>query len=175
MSAQTTGTTVHDAVYLDTSVIVAAAVVGAQVTNSCRRYCHALVGRRARIYFSATTRIEIAQTIRKLATRQDRLDDITRARFGLARWGIDEHVRHGWMQHGLEEVNRLLGTFTVVSELPFDDRVWPDCIELMIRQSLQSHDAVHAATARAYGIMAFATLDADFLRVPDLNAVLLRD
>jgi predicted nucleic acid-binding protein len=162
-------------VYLDTSVVVAAIMAGSANSLACIAFCESIAIHGNPVAFSQTLRVELSQAIRKLATRRDRLRPDTRERFQLDRWETDVLVRRRWMSHGIERFRSLLATFAEVVELPFDSGIWERSIDLMVDHFLQSHDAVHAATATAYGLNSFATTDADFARVAQLDVILLRD
>jgi predicted nucleic acid-binding protein len=60
-------------------------------------------------------------------------------------------------------------------ELPVGSALWDDSIETMARWQLGSNDALHVATARAYGIRYFATTDRGFRGVPAPMIWLIRD
>lgn len=161
--------------YLDTSVVLAAIMPGSTNAEACAEFCFRLATERNRVAFSQTLTIELSQGVRKIATRKDRIDPAVRARYELDRWESDLSIRRRWMDRGVERFQALLATFGEAIELPFDATIWHTSIDLMVEHFLQAHDAVHAATARAYGLRAFATTDDDFARVTGLDVILLRD
>lgn len=161
--------------YLDTSVVLAAIMPGSTNAEACAEFCSRLSAQRSRVAFSQSLTIELSQAIRKTATRKDRVEPVVRTRYELERWETDVLVRRRWMDRGIERFKTLLATFAEVVELPFDERIWLQSIDLMVEHFLQAHDAVHAATARTYGLRGFATTDADFVRVTGLDVILLRD
>jgi predicted nucleic acid-binding protein len=165
----------HSDIYLDTSVVVAAIVPGGPSASVCAAFCEHLSGPGSRVSLSSTLRIELSLAIRKIATKRDRIDPTVREEFGFDRWETDHVVRQRWMAHGVAQFEQLLSSFAEVVELPFGAGIWARSIDLMIDHFLQAHDAVHAATAAAYGLRAFATTDADFARVDLLDVILLRD
>jgi predicted nucleic acid-binding protein len=162
-------------VYLDTSLVIAATVAGGPNAVAGLAFCRALAAHRSRVYYSETLRIELSQAIRKLATKPDRLDAGERTSFSLVRWERDAAVRRRWMQHGIDAFHALLDTFAEVFELPFKAGIWTQSVDLMVDHFLQSRDAVHVATARTFGVSAFATTDRDFSRVGGLDVILVRD
>lgn len=164
MSDRADDRTLQD-IYLDTSVVVAAIVAGSENAQASLNVCNDLIRHRVRVYFSTTLRIELLRAVRKLATRANRLDDVSRTKFALCRWGADPAVRRRWIQHHVEPFAKLPAAFAEVYELDFDEEVWLRTVETMGESSLQAQDAVRVATARGQGIASFATLDADNLRI----------
>lgn len=69
----------------------------------------------------------------------------------------------------------LMARFAALTRVAYDRAIWEANLDVMARHRLRSHDAVQVATARSAGIRSFATLDADFRRVPDLDVILLRE
>lgn len=84
-------------------------------------------------------------------------------------------VRQQWMSAGMQKFESFLNRFDEVAEFPFHGEIWEQSVEIMARHQLKSLDAVHVATARAYGLRHFATLDDDFNHVQDLRVWLIRD
>jgi predicted nucleic acid-binding protein len=162
-------------VYLDTSVIVAAIVAGSTNHTSSAEFCARLTTGGGRIFFSNIVRLELSQAIRKLATKAERLDPGIHEYFGLGRWETDFIVRQRWMQYGIHEFERLMGSFAEVIEIPFRSVIWRNSVDVMIYSFLQSHDAIHVATARHYGLRLFVTTDDHFARIDDLDVILIRD
>lgn len=162
-------------VYLDTSVLLGAMMPGSTNADACEDFCAQIASQGRRVYYSQTVYVELSQALRKMATRADRVASGMREQFGLDRWEPDIHIRQRWMQYGVEQFDQLRERFIDAFELPFDRSIWLQSIDLMVEYFLQAHDAVHAATARAYGLRAFATTDADFVRVTGLDVILLRD
>ena len=161
-------------IYLDTSVVVAATIVSSPLSAAGNAFCAALEIHRSRIYFSQVLRLEFSQAVRNLATRRAQLPDEVRRQHQLDHWDTSDAVRHHWMQFGIAQLEGILNSFEVI-ELPFETEIWERSVEIMALNQLKSLDAVHVATARAYGLRHFATLDDDFNRIVDLRVWLIRD
>lgn len=161
--------------YLDTNVIISAIIAGSDNARACREFCARLADGRSRVYFSRIVRLEVSQAILKLATKPNRLVATLREQFELDAWDTDIEVRERWMEHGAREFERLRDEFFQVYEFPFQERVWRRSLGLMARYRLQSHDAIHAATALELGVTQFVTSDDHFLRVDELDVHLIRD
>jgi len=161
-------------VYLDTSVIVAATIIGSPLSTASGTFCTSLEDHGTRIYFSQVLRIEFSQAIRNLATRRTQLPEEVRREHGLDDWERNDVIRQRWMRFGISQLETFLDGFEVI-ELPFVTGIWEQSIEIMALDQLKSLDAIHIATARAYGLRHFATLDNDFNRVSDLRVWLIRD
>ena len=162
-------------IYLDTSTLVAAIVTGSDDSRSASQYCKRLVEAETNVYFSKIVRLEVSQAILRIATSAIRLPKETRDRHRLDRWDFDFLVRHQWMEHGIREFERIRSDFAHVYEYPFDDEIWRRSIYIMSHYRLRSLDAIHVATAQQLGTRYFATSDADFRRIDDLNVLLIRD
>lgn len=98
-----------------------------------------------------------------------------RRAFRLDRWDTDAQVRARWMVHGVQRFEALIARFATVTEVEFSIPIWRASIDIMAQTNLRSHDAIHVATARAAAVRDFATVDAHFRRVSDLNVRLIRD
>ena len=72
-------------------------------------------------------------------------------------------------------VRGVTARFAALTRVAFDRAIWEASLDAMARHRLRSHDAIHVATARSAGVRSFATLVADFRRVPDLDVMLLRE
>jgi predicted nucleic acid-binding protein len=164
----------RSAVYVDTSIFVAAIVVGSEFHAAATAYCRALVEGGRTVIFAQLTRVELLQAIRSMATVPTNLSGTLRRRHRLGQWSNDVTVRQRWFQHGIEEFNRIVGQFTSILELPLHEALWHASAMLMAQYHLDSYDALHAATAIYYGASEFATLDSDFTRVAELNVALMR-
>lgn len=150
-------------VYLDTSVVVPAVVAGLEYAEVCVDFCAALVRQGTRVYFSQLLRVEYAQTILKLGQkRRHQLPVELRKQYGLDQWASNAMVRQQWMALGVLQLETFLATFTEVFELPFRQQIWERSVSIMAFDQLDSHDAIHVATALEYGLRDFATTDADF-------------
>ena len=161
-------------IYLDTSVIVGAIVTGAPHANACSVFCNWLAARDSRVYFSQVLRLELSQALRHLATRHQQLPQSVQQQYQLDQWGTSAPVRERWLALGITQFQALLGRFTEVIELPFRLSTWSQSVDIMAREGLQSLDAVHVATAQEHGLRDFATVDADFQRIPRLRVRLIR-
>ena len=66
--------------------------------------------------------------------------------------------------------------FPQVFEVRLDDETWHASLEIMIATGLQSHDAIHVATARQLGLAHIATADDHFTRVAgEFDVLLIQD
>ncbi len=166
--------TPHD-VYLDADVVVAGMFPGTTHSAASARFCRRLSDQSSRVYFSQILRLEIAQTVRKLATKPDRLPPDVRHDYQLDRWGQDFLVRQRWMTAGLAQFDAFLAQFAEVFEIPFRLRIWESSVGIMALEHLRSQDAVHLATARTIRVGHFATCDDDFRHVRDPRIWIIRD
>ncbi|RIK42088.1 MAG: hypothetical protein DCC58_11535 [Chloroflexi bacterium] len=163
------------AIYVDTSVVVAAILEDALHHTGARTFCNQLIENRSRVCFSQLLRLELAQAIRVYGTVSAALPVTVRRRYRLARWDRDHEVRARWYHDGVTAFEALLADLSRVYEIPIRVEDWRSSIALMSRYHLRSYDAFHAATALGLGVFNFATLDSDFTRVSELNIHLLRD
>lgn len=162
------------AVYLDTSLVVAA-VIDSHVHHAASiAFCTRLIDARSHVRFSIILRLEFAQVLVKLAKDPQRPAALRRG-YRLDRWDARESVRERWLTFGFSRFDALMARFDAVSEVAFDLPIWEASLDVMARHRLRSHDAIHVATARAGGVRDLATLDDDFRRVPDLRVWLIRD
>jgi len=63
-------------VYLDSSLVVAATIAGIPHSDACTAFCSRLIADNSHIFFSQILRLEIAEAVRKLATRAQLPEDI---------------------------------------------------------------------------------------------------
>jgi predicted nucleic acid-binding protein len=117
----------------------------------------------------------LTESIRKLATIPGRIPATIYRPFDLDRWERDVNVRRRWFEFGVHESAALLDSFVRIVELPYDEAIWFRSIPIMSDERLRSHDAIHVATAREYGVPCIATTDEHFLRINDLDVRLIRD
>jgi predicted nucleic acid-binding protein len=164
-----------DVSYLDTSVIVAATISGLPNGGASAAFCSSLVVQRKSVAISRIVWLELAQSLRNLASRPGQLPPDLFVRFQLDQWQVSPLVRHRWMRFGVAQFEELMARFVELFEIPFDDAVWRRSVGIMATDGLQSHDAVHVATARVFGVPQFVTLDDHFNRVRDLDVWLIRD
>lgn len=151
-------------VYLDSSVILASIIQGDPHSVACVQYCSDLAANNSAVYFSQVLRIEVAHVIRSLATRSATPISVQQ-QFQLSRFNSDMLVRQQWMTFGMRQFENLLKTFYIVYELPIRKRIQQQSIKLMSLHNLDSHDAIHIATAHRNAIPDFAAVDGDFSRV----------
>ncbi len=161
-------------VYLDTSAVATALMPGIANSAACSLFCDSLKTDRTRVVTSHILRLEFAQLWSRLPGTPV-VDTATVRAFRLGAWDRNVAVRSDWMNEGVARLETLLAGFRDVVELPFTIETWREGIEIMARLRLRSHDAIHVATALTAGVPDFATVDADFRRVPALRLQLLRD
>ncbi|MDP9471107.1 MAG: PIN domain-containing protein [Chloroflexota bacterium] len=162
-------------IYLDTSTVVAAIVQGSDHSVASAACCAALIEHGSRVYFSQLLRLELAQAIRKLATRQQSLPPDIRNDFDLDSWGTNLFVRQRWMDFGVRQFENLLDRFAETFELPIRPKTWRSSLSAMVDFQLRAYDAIHVATAREYHVRHLATADRHYLNVPDLRIWLTQD
>lgn len=161
------------AVYLDSSVFVAAIIGGDPHSAACTRYCADLAAHNATVCFSELARLEIAHVIRRLATTNAAPQDLYR-HYRLSRFNTNRMIRQRWMQFGMGEFDALLRTFFVAYEAPYQSAIWRQSIQLMALHNLRSYDAAHIATALALGVADFTSVDGDYARVSGLHIHVIR-
>lgn len=137
-------------------------------------FCAELIEHESRVYFSQLLRLELAEAIRRLATKQSLPADI-REDFHLDSWGTNFFVRQRWMDFGVQQFEDLLDHFAETFELPIRPKTWRSSLSAMVDSQLRAYDAIHVATAREYHIRHFATADGHYLNVPDLRILLTQD
>lgn len=108
------------------------------------------------IYFFRILRIELAQALRNLVTRQQ-LPATTRDHFLLDRWEDDLFVLERWFFDGLRRFRLFLSQFDEAVEVGYRLPIWERSVRIMARYQLRSLNALHVATAREIGILDFAT------------------
>lgn len=79
------------------------------------------------------------------------------------------------MQQGIQRFDVFRDSFDDLYELGFTETIWLKSVSIMSDDQLQSHDAIHVATTREYGVPCIATTDDHFLRIDDLDVQLIRD
>lgn len=161
-------------VYLDTSAIIDTIFPHLPNSPQARQFAAELTGQRSAIYFSQIMRLEIGEAVRKLATRQQ-AGELLRDEFNLARFNQNAQVRERWMAYGRTQFEKFTAAFVNVYEIPFAEVVWQRSLDLIAAYNLRGNDAAHAATALEYGVPVFATNDDHFLRVRELDVLLVRD
>ena len=161
-------------VYLDTSLVAAAVLVGSPHHRAARAYCEQVAAQQRNVYFAQFLRIELLQAIRMIGTDPTALPEVMRRRNRLGKWGFDADVRHAWLAYGVAQFEQLLGEFAAVAELPWSVPAWTRSMEIMWRCQVKSYDAFHAATALEHGIFSFATVDGHFTRIDELAVELVR-
>lgn len=161
--------------YLDTSLVAAAAVKGTLHHQAALDRCNDLILAGTTVCFSRLLYVEMLQTLRAIGTQPHAVSEQLRRRYRLHRWGDFEAVRETWLRFGFHEVDELVRRFSATVVLPLDDAIVDRALTMMARYQLGSNDAIHSASAVAAGVLAFATLDADFARVAELTVHLVRD
>ncbi len=162
-------------VYRDTSLVIATIVPGLPHARASDAFCTQLAHQGSRIGFSQILRLELSRAIRNLASRRGQLPLNTQQSYRLDEWDTNVAVRQRWMTAGRQKFEAFLDRFDGVAELPFHTAIWEQSVAIMALRQLRSLDAVHVATAHAYGLRHFATLDDDFNRVQNLHIWLIRD
>lgn len=161
------------AVYLDTSLVVAAMFEDVVHAQESIAFCQRLVSKGTNVVFSTILRVELTQALGKLPLR-DQLSADTSQTHRLDIWNRHERVRREWMSAGIDRFARLPGQFPRAIEVQLTLPIWYDSIDVMTRHRLRSLDAVHVATARAAGLRDLATLDDHFRRVTLLTVWQMR-
>ncbi|MBA3415215.1 MAG: type II toxin-antitoxin system VapC family toxin [Chloroflexia bacterium] len=163
-------------VYLDTSIVVAASIEGSHHATSCAAFCDDLVAAASRVLFSQVLRLELSQAILKVATRRQGLSLDIRNEFRLDEWGASSAVRERWLRSNIRRSDAPISRFAAWQEIPIGTDTWQTSLDVMIAYGLQSHDAVHVATARQLGLTHLATADDHFKRVSsEFNIILIQD
>ena len=130
------------AVLVDSAVAIYALGEAGPQRDACRRYLENLWGGKGRAYAS----VEMIQEV--VFHRRRRLGGDGRA--------------------AVADVRDLMASFVLLN---FDHEVLELALELMVTASIRGRDAVHAATALAYGIPVIASPDPAFDTVPGLRRV----
>lgn len=162
-------------IYLDTSVLIGAMFPGTPDAAACNDYCRRLADGAATVYFSQSTRLDVARALRRLATKIDKLPAQVRDEYQLDQWGANPLIRQRWLTRGVRRFHALLDQFRESFEIPMTTHIWLQAVDLMAFESLDSSDSLHLASARAIGASDFATTDADFRRIAYPVVHLIRD
>jgi predicted nucleic acid-binding protein len=133
----------------------------------------------SQVVFSELTRLEFANAVAEVArSSRRRLElpgDMVKE-YGLDRWSSDPGIRSHWLKFGHEELEALLNSFYAVVEVPIDDLVLANAVDMMADHDLRSYDALHIATARLQSIRHVASCDGAFINAAPLTElVLVRD
>lgn len=155
-------TSASQLVALDTSIAVAATVIGARRHIPARQYCESLKDSGAIVCFSTLLRIEFLHALVGIANDPGQLIESTRRKARLHRWGDFPEARREWLSHWSRELDALITIFDSYREISFDSALIPAIGDLMAELQLKSYDATHLASALAVGADTFATLDSDF-------------
>lgn len=162
-------------VFLDTSVVVAAAYPGTTNALAAQELCDDIRNAQANVYVAEVLRLEFGRAIRRLATKSDRLPTHARTTYDLEKWSANSLVRQRWLSNGVRRLNELLLSFHSVVEIPMSTKIWLESIKIMGSESLDATDALHIATANAVGVDDFFTMDSDFRRVASPRIHLIQD
>lgn len=160
-------------IYLDSSVLVDAMFSGLPHFDLSDAFCTRLANDGSNVYFSQLLYLEVAEAIRRLATKQQVPPNI-RQQYHLDEWTTNASVRERWMSFGLHQMEKLLGIFSATYEIPYQRTIWLQSIDIIGQYSLRASDAVHVATALHTGLRLFATNDSDFRRVSALDVLIVR-
>jgi predicted nucleic acid-binding protein len=152
------------AAFFDTS-LVADAVAQSGRYATVRSYLDSLLHDGARVFVSDLVRIELAQAIKAIANDPGMLPGRERRRWRLHRWGDLQQVREDWYDHCFTNYDQLLVEFISAEEVALSRSIIESAIDLMVAFQIDSHDAIHIATALAVGASTLATLDVDFMRL----------
>jgi predicted nucleic acid-binding protein len=165
-------------IYLETSTVVAALVVGAKHHARSRAFCADLAARGSTAYYSQLLLLELAQAFRNLVVRRPpQLPETIRNQHQLEQWAQSGEVRQAWLAFGHAQLESFLDQFRQTVELPIRLRQesLSHCHTLMVRYDLKSYDAYHLVTANEYGLNDFATADREFQNVKMPRVWLTRD
>lgn len=161
-------------IYLDTSIAAAAIIGGSAHSQASQDFCAELSRANSAVYFSRLVRIEVLQMLKKYATKDLAPPQLQRA-FQLDQFSRNLMIRQRWLDFGMRQLDILVGTFYRAYELPIQKQTCQRCMNIMSQHNLDSHDAIHIATAMHNSLQHFATVDSDFTRVRELNVILIRD
>lgn len=156
-------------VYLDTSIVLACILAGDPQSHLATAFCSDIAQHGAHVYFSHILWLEVANVFKKCATVPGKLAPDLHRSYGLDRWEHDFMVRQRWMAFCEQQLAAFVRQFDTAVELPFRRRTWERSVGIMAYYRLDSHDAIHVATAQEYGLVDFAALDGHFRRVEELE------
>jgi len=161
---------------VETTIFVGAVVQGPADSAACLEFVDGLRDANAQVVYSELVRLEFANAVAEIA-RSDRrraeLPEEMVKEYDLENWSRDQAVRSRWLQFGMGELDSLLGSFYVDEEVPMDDLVLGNALDMMIEHNLRSYDAVHVATARLQSVRHLATCDGAFQNAAPLTQVVL--
>lgn len=159
---------------IDSSVFAAAIITGGDLHSpAAQRFCADVARQNCTVYFSQFVRSEVADFVRRLATRGV-LPVHMQQQFNLSQFQWDIRVRQRWMVYGMAEFERLTGTFATRFELPYDQFIIRHSLRVMSAFSPRSYDAVHVTTALRAHVRDFAAVDGHFMSVRGLRLILIR-
>jgi predicted nucleic acid-binding protein len=161
-------------VYLDTSVAAAAIIGGSAHSQASQDFFAELASANSRVYFSRLVRIEVAQILKKYATKNLAPPSLQQT-FELDRFSQDFMIRQRWLNFGMGQFDTLMHTFSRAYELPIHKQTCQHGEKIMAQYNLDSNDAIHVATALRNDLKHLATIDGDYTRVGELNVILVRD
>jgi predicted nucleic acid-binding protein len=162
-------------IFLDTSVVIAGIYPGTPDATACRAFCERLADAGSYVYFSQVLRLDLARTMRRLATKADKLAEDDQVRYRLDQWGTNPLIRQRWLTNGLRRFHAFLDQFEEAVEIPLTTADWRQSLELMVVEALDASDAMHLAVARSLDIHEFATTDRDFRRITHPRIHLIRE
>lgn len=145
---------------LDSSFAVNALLSGEDHHGAARQYLEALAVNGTELVFSHLLELELREVAFRYPLKQAHGKDWLRRRHD----GRTLRMARRLIARTMGAWDELLTAFTYAI-VPVDT-VYARVPELMDRHGLQSYDAVHAATAEAYGGGTIVTTDAGFASVP---------
>lgn len=145
---------------LDSSFAVNALLSGEDQHIAAREYLVALADRGTELVFSHLLELELREVVFRYPLKKDHPKDWTRRRHD----GRTLRRARRLIERTMNAWEELLTAFSFAI-VPVDV-VYGDVPDLMDRYGLQSYDAVHAATAEAFGGRSILTTDAGFASMP---------
>lgn len=155
------------ALYLDNDVLIAYLVAPEPHHARCQVFLQRIAAeRQTRVYISSLSWLEFGHTVMRQNFR-DRLPAATQRQYTLDQWQR-QAVREKYLQAMLGLLDGLLAQFAW-TEVSLTPAVRQDVLRLLASYRLDSHDAVHLASASAAGVSDLASLDAGYQRVDGLK------
>lgn len=164
-------------VYLESSVLVGATLVGANHPQATLQFCRRQARQGSIILVSSLALLEFSHMAWTFGNPNQRrqLPQEVINEYNLSAWDLDAHVRARWMNEARRSLEALLREFDEVIEIPVLPEYWDSAIETMVAYDLNSFDALHVVTAQHFNIVTFATSDRHFASVDGLPVHLVRD
>jgi len=158
---------VPEHIYIDTDVFISY-LIGTQPHHvRCRAFLERLKREaRTTLYVSSLSWLEIAHVITRSGFRDDLAADL-RHQYRLSRWQRPE-IRRTYIDGLIGDFETALGQFPWV-EVPITPMVRRLAVRFMAAYGLGSQDATHLASAAQARVAHFASLDAGYRCVDDLD------